>query len=151
MSITAYDASNWRNIPADAIAIFPWSDGAYHWSNARFPKARYRYLTALGNPDADIADFEPGCIWPGSKLRLWAEERLDKHPREDLTVYTDRDNYPLAVNAMTGFAWHLFLATQDGTAPETYESRHVRAVQITDRNNLYDVDEVFDVDWLNVP
>ena len=151
MSITAYDASNWRNIPPDAQAIFPWADGRYAYSHARFPKARYRYLTALGDPGADIADFEPGCIWPGSKLRLWAEERKDQHPQDDLTVYTDRDNYPLALDALTGFTWHLFLATQDGSAPTTWEGRPVRAVQITDHDDLYDVDEVFDVDWLNRP
>jgi hypothetical protein len=149
--IIAYDSASPRNIPAYASAIFPWADGRYAWSHRMFPRAGYRYITAGGDPEADIADFEPGCVWPGSALRKWAEDRKDWHPTSDLTVYVDRDNFTLAKDVLTGFVWHLFLATQDGTAPPTYGDMACRAVQTTDHADLYDVDHVFDEGWLNQP
>jgi hypothetical protein len=149
--IIAYDAANPVHIPASAAAVLPYSDGRYRWSNARFPHALFRYYTITGLASADIADFEPGCIWPGSALRSWAERRTAAgHP--DLTVYVSRDDYPEAVAAMQGFTWHLGLATLDGTKFSSWQGRPVRYCQFTDRVSLdYDMSEVYDVAWLNHP
>lgn len=152
MTVFAYDSARPQLIPADPAAVFPYSDGRYRWSNSKFPRARYRYITALGDPDADIADFEPGCIWPFPRLKGWALERLARHGASaDLTVYTDRSNFPLAAGALRGLNWHLFLATLDGTQPTSWAGKPVRSVQFTDRNGLYDISRVFDEGWLNTP
>jgi hypothetical protein len=150
MSIVAYDSARPSLIPADPPAIFPYADGHFAWSHEKFPHALYKTITVLGDPAADIADFEPGCIWPGSALRTWAEKRT-KAGHTDLTVYTDRDNWSAAVLALVGFSWHLFLSTLDGSQPAMYGGMPCRAVQYTDRNNAYDESVVYDEGWLNKP
>ena len=151
MTITAYDSAMPQLIPASAPAVLPYGDGHNKWLHTRFPKALYRYFTVTGDPALDIADFEPGCIWPGSALRAWAEKRKTNHPEWDLTVYTDRDNFQAVVDSMQGFTWNLFLATLDNTAPESYNGMKCRAVQYTDRSGAYDLSMIFDEDWLNKP
>jgi hypothetical protein len=150
MSLIAYDSARPWLIPSNPAAVFPYADGHYKWSNAEFPRARFRYITALGNPEADIIDIEPGCVWPPARAADWAHRRLELG-RPDLTVYTDRDNLPEVRAVMTGFTWHLFLSTLDGSQPAEYDGLHVRAVQFTDRKGLYDMSVVFDEGWLNVP
>lgn len=151
MTVIAYDSSHPIVIPQSAGAIFPYSDGHYHWSHLLLPKAQYRYITCTGGAGADIADFEPGCIWPGSALRSWAERRQALHPGSDLTVYTGRDNFAAASDAMTGFTWHLGLATLDGSQPLEFEGKPCRFVQFTDRGGLFDLSIVHDTGWLNQP
>jgi hypothetical protein len=146
----AYDSARPLLIPAGAQAVLPYADGHFHWSNREFPAAQYRYFTVLGNPDADIIDVEPGCIWPPARARDWAQRRLALH-HPDLTVYCDRDTVAAVREAMAGLAWHLFLTTLDGSKPEVYDGLHVRAVQFTDRNNAYDESLIFDDGWLFKP
>lgn len=146
----AYDSSKPKLIPASAAAIFPYSDGRFRWSHKLFPRARYRYITiSSADPHADIADVEPGCIWPPLAVRPWALERRSQGL--DATVYTDRDNFPAVRAALAGVDWHLFLATLDGTILSSYDGMAVRACQYTDRSDAYDESVVFDPQWLNWP
>lgn len=151
MTLIAYDSASPRLIPASAEAVLPYSDGHYRWSNLERPRARWRYITVLGDPDADIADVEPGCIWPPARAAIWAQDRLDRHPGADLTIYCDRDVFPAVDDVMTryGWRWQLFLSTLDGTKPTSYRGKPTRAVQFTDRSNAYDMSIVYDLNWLN--
>jgi hypothetical protein len=148
-TVIAYDSARPQLIPANPAAVFPYCDGRYAWGHGEFPHALWRYYTVLGNPVADIADFEPGCIWPGSALRRWAEERRARNATADLTVYTDRTNFADAMLALAGFDWHLGLATLDGTKPTSYGGKACRYVQYTDRLGEFDMSIVYDVGWLN--
>lgn len=149
--LIAYDSARSRLIPPNPEAIFPYADGHFAWQHTEFPQARYRYITVQGHPAADIIDVEEGCVWPPYNARPWARERLARG-HHDLTVYCDRSNVPAVREAMADFTWHLFLATLDGSRPQVYAGIPVRAVQFTDRSNLYDMTQVFDEDgWLNEP
>ena len=149
MSVTAYDSASPQYIPVNAAAIFPYADG-YAWSHLMFPRARYRYITIHGDPGADIADYEDGAIFSASALRTWANDRLEKIGNHaDLTVYCDRSNFPAVRAAMTGFTWHLWLSTLDGSQPQSYDGKQCRAVQYTDRSDKYDMSIVWDESWLN--
>jgi len=150
MSVIAYDSASPQHIPVNAAAVFPYSDGSYAWSHARFPRARYRYITVRGDVNSDIADYEEGAVFGAAALRTWANDRLEKHGNHaDLTVYCDKDNFPAVKAAMAGFTWHLFLSTLDGTQPQSYDGMQCRAVQYTDRSDLYDMSVVWDESWLN--
>lgn len=146
MTLTAYDSASPQNIPEDAPAILCYADGMYAWKHELRPNAYWRYITVEGHPDADIADWEPGCIWDPRKLRKWAEER--QHRSLDRTVYTDRDNFAAAAEALAGIPWHLGLATLDGSKPHSWQGKPCRFVQYTDRMNLYDMSIVYDVPWI---
>lgn len=148
--IIGYDSASPQYIPVNAQAVFPYADG-YAWSHTRFPRALYRYITIKGDPDIDIADYEEGAIWGEPALRGWADARRKKFPHADLTVYTDKDNFPAVKRAMAGLTWHLFLSTLDGTTPQSYGGMQCRAVQYTDRQDKYDMSVVHDVRWLNQP
>lgn len=145
----AYDSARPSLIPAGAQAIFPYADGHYSWSHKQFPKALYRYITVQGHPGIDIIDCEPGCVWPPSNVRPWAEAR--HRAGNDVTVYCDRDTVPMVRGALTGLVWHLFLSTLDGSQPTEFDGIRLRAVQYTDRNNAYDESIVYDEPWLNRP
>lgn len=150
--IIAYDSARPRLIPKTAGAIFPYADGHYRWDRSEFPTALYRYITVTASHwQIDIADVEPGCVWPPENLTWWATQR---HQRDlDITVYCDRSNYA-AIEALMrklGFEWHLFLSTLDGTVLTEWEGKPVRACQFTDRSGAYDMSEVFDEGWLNKP
>lgn len=151
MSTIAYDSARPRLIPAGAGAVFPYCDGHYSWSHLEFPHARYRYITVLGDPDADIADVEPGCMSVAGAV-TWALERKARG-HTDLTVYVDRDLFPSVRHAFAErrLSWHLFLTTLDGSKPASYDGMHVRAVQYTDRNGAFDESLVYDEGWLNPP
>jgi len=150
-SVAAYDSASPRNIPATAPAVFPYADGWFKWSHTMFPHALYRYITVEGDPGADICDVEPGCVWPPSQARAWAEARLKADASADITVYCDRANYPVVAEAMKPLSWNLFLSTLDGSQPRAYLGRPCRAVQYTDRSQLYDQSIVWDPGWLNRP
>jgi hypothetical protein len=149
MPLTAYDSVNPELIPSAAQAVFPYADGDFAWSNARFPKAKYRYITVTGEPAVDICDVEPGCVWPPQRARAWAQARHDAN--KDITVYCNRANFQAVKIALSGFTWGLFLATLDGSTPTIYENMPLRAVQYTTREGLYDESLVYDEAWLLTP
>jgi hypothetical protein len=151
MTLIAYDSSDPANIPVNAAVVFPYSDGRYVWPHTQFPRAMYRYITVRGDTGTDIADFEPGAIWPGEALRTWAEARRARFEHADLTVYCGRNNFAAAKTAMAGLTWHLFLSTLDGSQPQSYGGMQLRACQFTDRQNKYDMSVVYDQRWLNKP
>jgi hypothetical protein len=149
--LIAFDSAYPKAIPDDAAAIFPYADGRFKWSNIEFPHASYRYITTHGDPTADIADYEEGCIFGEPALTAWAIRRLALNSKHDLTVYTDRYNFPAVAHAMIGMTWHLFLTTLDGTKPVEYAGKPCRAVQYTDRSGMYDESVVYERAWLNPP
>lgn len=149
MTIQAYDSARYQLIPSWAPAIFPYADGRYAWSNSRFPNAKWRYITVLGNPAIDIIDYEPGCVFNPRVLANWAEHRAAA--REDITVYTYRAAYETVAEVLKKYDWHLFLATLDGSKLTSFEGKQLRACQFTDRNGLYDISEVYDDNWLIDP
>lgn len=136
-------------IPDNPAAVFPYSDGRFAWSHKRFPNAAYRYITIHSDPNADIADYEPGAIWGTGPLLLWAQLRLRDH--DDLTVYTDRNNFPAVRHAMAseGLDWHLFLSVGTDPIVTEYEGMKVRACQ--EFGHGFDIDHVFEPEWLNRP
>jgi hypothetical protein len=160
--LRGYDSIMPGYIPLEAEAVFPYGDGPGAWSHDIRPAARYRYITRLGTPRIDIADFEPGAIWPGDALVRWALRR-QAEGRTDHTVYTDRVNYPAVVVAMdrAEIEWHLALAwpQPDGQTawqppvPE-YRGKPVRAHQAFWGQSVgleYDGWWIFQPDWLLKP
>ena len=151
MTTTAYDSAYPSLIPPGAPAILPYADGRFAWHNSEFPRARYRYITVLGNPHVDICDYEPGCVWPASNARAWAIARHKIYP--DLTFYCDRANLPGLREELEplGLEWHLILATLDGSQPAEYDGIQLRGVQYTDRSGAYDLSLIYDDNWLWQP
>jgi hypothetical protein len=149
MVLIAYDSARPKLIPATAEAIFPYWDGHFAWNHIMIPHARYRYITVQGDPGADIIDIEPGCVWPPAKAVAWCHDR--RKAELDMTVYCNRVTVPKVRAALAGFSWHLFLSTLDGSKPSEFEGLPLRAVQYTDRNDAYDMSEVFQPNWLNQP
>jgi hypothetical protein len=145
----AYDSASPQHIPENPEAILCYADGRYAWDHTRFPQARWRTITVTGNPKSDICDFEPGCVSDSETLLRWAEAR-DKAGL-DITVYCDRIGYPLVAAALKDYTWELWLSTLDGTRPVRYLGKPLRAVQYTDRSNLYDESLVYDETWLLRP
>jgi hypothetical protein len=145
--VVGYDAIRPKNIPDNAEAVFPYADGQYAWLHDRFPSALYRYITVKGDVGVDIADFEPGCMWPVDRVAQWAHDRIDAG--KDVTVYTDRDNFPIVRDGLAGINWHLFLSVGTDPILKSYRGMPVRACQ---RFGLgFDIDTVFEPEWLNKP
>lgn len=149
-TVIGYDSSRPEMIPEDAAAVFPYADGRYRWSHTRFPNALYRYITVLGAPEADIADFEPYAVYPAPALVSWAKRRLALG-HEDITVYTDRDNFLVARAALEAVEidWHLFLTVGTDPILTEYEGMAVRLCQ--QFGTGADKDTVFEPGWLNRP
>lgn len=148
MTIYAYDSITPADIPANAEAIFPYADDLGAWSHTLFPHAYWRTITRIGDPACDIIDYEPGCVYNTGTLHNWANERRSKSL--DVTVYCDRSNYPEVAEALKGIEWYLWLSTLDGSKPVRYMGKPLRAVQYTDRSNLYDESVVYDEAWIMV-
>jgi len=146
MVIQAFDSARPQLIPGYAPAVLPYADGRYAWDNNRFPKAKWRYITVLGNPAVDILDFEPGCVFSIATLQSWAHHRAEN--KEDITVYTYRSAYPIVADALKKFDWHLWLATLDGTILTEFEGKPLRGCQYSDRSGLYDISKIYDENWL---
>lgn len=148
--VIGYDTTRPEMIPANAAAVFPYADGRYRWSHVRFPNALYRYITVYGEPEADIADFEEFAVYPAPALVTWAQRRLALG-HTDITVYTDRANFPLVRAAMEAaeIDWHLFLTVGTDTVLTDYEGMAVRACQ--QFGTGADKDTVFEPGWLNRP
>jgi hypothetical protein len=148
----AYDSANPSNIPANAEAVFYYADGRYAWSPHRFPGAKARGITVLGNPAvASIIDMEPGCVWPPDSgvLRNFVATRMETHG--DACVYTFRSAVVECMSALNGLkpGARLWLTTLDGTAPEEYEGFTCAAVQnYGGMTAPYDESVIYDVDWM---
>lgn len=65
MTLIAYDSTTPAEIPAGAAAVLPYLDGHWAWSAShlsRFPHAKSRLITVLGNAAAGICDVERGDV-----------------------------------------------------------------------------------------
>lgn len=150
MSTLAYDSTRPELIPGTAPAVLPYCDGDYAWSRLPlFPKALYRYITVLGDPDAAIADVETGDLATPAQ---WAYERSRKHPGSALIVYCNRSSVARVQEAMKGYFWHLFLSTLDSSVPREYGGVPVWAVQYQGGPDAdYDKSIVWESKVLNRP
>jgi hypothetical protein len=147
--LIGYDSSRPEMIPDNPAAIFPYADGKFAWSHKMFHNVPYRYITIHGDIHADIADYEQGAIFGREPLLAWARGRMSRYPDADLTIYTDRANFPAVFGIMSDTPWHLFLSVGTDPIVTEYQGMHVRACQ--EFGIGYDIDHVFDDGWLNRP
>ena len=152
MTLLGYDSTRPELIPHDAEVIFPYCDGDYAWHGAQyFPKAMYRYITVLGDPDAAIADYETGDIG-FAELEAWSVDRNRKHPDAAKIVYCERAKVAEVKLIMHPYKWHLFLTTLDGSRPAAWEDVPVSFCQITGGIKApYDISVINHVSLLNLP
>lgn len=149
----AYDATNPGNIPATAAGILPYADGQFRWSVpevARFPKARRRYITVLGNAAvASIADVEKFDLTPGA-ARGFVIGRRCLFPGTRPTIYCSRDTLPAVQESCHGLEFDVWLATLDGTVPAsiTGAGRLVGVQYEGGEDSPFDVTKVLVSDWL---
>lgn len=144
MPLTGYDSADPSKIPADAPVIFPYLDGRYAWQQSRFPKAKFRYITVLGDARAAILDWEPGCVYNPDTLLKWVETR---HGRgEGCTVYCNRSDFPRVREILDGKSYGVFLSTLDGTRLSSYEGVALRACQYATEHG-YDISDVWAEEW----
>lgn len=150
--LLAFDSIQPESIPAEAAGILYYADGRYAWTAehlARFPSARRRAITVLGDPVCNVADVETGDLRPGdclNFLRAWRHE----HPAgEPGTIYCSRDTLP-AVQALVGDRepFNVWLATLDGSKPRVIDGPgELVAVQYSGELS-YDVSAVWNRSWL---
>ena len=159
--LLAYDSTRPELIPADAAVVLYYGDGRYAWTAEdlkRFPAARRRAITVLGDPACNIADVENGDMKPGdvpNHLRGW---RHDHPGGEPGSVYCNRSTLPTvqAVCAHAGIGpldWNLWLSTLDGSRPVSVEGGG-RLVAVQDQGGIdadYDVSVVWDRSWPRRP
>ena len=146
-----YDSVNPKDIPGSAQVVFPYADGGFKWNVsdlARFPKARRRFITVTANANvANIVDVERGDASP-SDARQFVEERSRLFPGVIPTVYCNRSTADMVILALRGLHWRLFLATLDGSQPESYAGKPCGAVQFRGgAGALYDESVIFDTGW----
>lgn len=119
--LIGYDSTRPELIPADALVVFPYGDGDYRWTHeqlARFPNARRRSITVLGDPACGIADVETGDMRPGDVPGYLRDRKAEGGSPG--CVYCDRSTVePVqAIVAKAGILpseWFIFISTLDGT------------------------------------
>lgn len=152
MTLTGYDSTRPGLIPAGAECFFYYCDGNFRWSDesiARFPHAKRRAITVLGNPTANIADVEKGNMTPEDVpgfLRGWREHHPDGYPG---TVYCSRSTLVQVQLWCKGMEFGVWLATLDGSIPTHITGGGtLLAVQYEGGPTApYDVTRVLDEDW----
>jgi hypothetical protein len=155
--LLAYDSTRPALIPDSAMVVLYYGDGRYAWTGddlKRFPAARRRAITVLGDPACNVADVENGDMRPGDVPNHLREWRHDHPGGEPGTVYCNRSTLP-TVQAVCEKAsigpgdWNLWLATLDGSKPRTVEGGG-RLVAVQYQGGLdadYDVSLVLDRSW----
>lgn len=152
--LIAYDSAQPRLIPAAAAAILPYADGKFAWplaQIARFPHARRRYITVLGNARiASIGDVENGNISPAGAPDF-IDDRRAFFPGPRPTIYCNRATLPDVQSHCQGREYNVWLATLDGTVPTSITGGgHLVAVQYKGGPTApYDETEVLDPAWLH--
>jgi hypothetical protein len=120
MSMDAYDSTQPWLIPLEAPAVLIYADGLYKWSEAsvkRLAHCRYRHITVLGDPAANICDVETGDVRPAQApefLRGWRNLHPTGSPG---TIYCNRSTLPAVQAACQGLEFNVWLATLDGSRP----------------------------------
>ncbi len=149
----AYDSARPLLIPGTAPAILPYADGRFAWplaEVARFPRARRRYITVLGNPRiASICDVERFDVRPEHAPAFIRERRI-LYPGTLPTIYCNRSTLPAVQSACHGLEYRVWLATLDDTIPRSITGGgHLVAVQYRGGPDAdFDISEVLDEHWL---
>jgi hypothetical protein len=151
----AYDSTRPGLIPATAAAVLPYADGDFAWSLdslARFPLARRRFITVFGNAQiASIFDIETGDGTPPQAPGFIRERRM-RFPSTPPTIYCNRSTLPLVQQRCAGLHYYVWLATLDGTIPESISGGgELVAVQYENVGGRYDVSRVLNDRWLHPP
>ena len=149
----AFDSTRPTLIPGDAAAVLPYADGKYAWplaDIARFPRARRRYITVLGNPmTASICDVERFDV-PPEHAPTFIRHRRILFPGTLPTIYCNRVTLPAVQEHCRGLEYRVWLATLDGSIPQHITGGgQLCAVQFRGGpDDDYDVTEVIDPAWL---
>ena len=157
-----YDSSDVSHFPPGVTHAAFYRDGRFAVPAGTLPGVERRWITVLGGADAarttGICDFERGnAAYIGTNLRDWAAERhaMGKRAR----VYCNRADAARALAEVRGLPAIWWIATLDGrewTAAELVADLRANwhadialgdmwGNQFTDRQNLYDVSNLFGV------
>lgn len=142
-----YDSVDASKIPAGALAVAGYVDGAYAWSPAdwaRFPSAVKLTIATSSRSSADILDVERGDATPG-EVPAWCDA-FTRPGRRAPTVYCSRASWPAVQAAVGARRVDYWISTLDGTTSVP----GAVAVQYLDAGP-YDESLILDASWLELP
>jgi hypothetical protein len=184
VTLIAYDSTTPAEIPAGAAAVLPYLDGRYAWSAShltRFPHAKSRLITVLGDPAAGICDVERGDVpaaapavpdhvaaaataatggrqdqaaamaFKAVTARGYIEERATTKARWPGIIYCNRSTLSVVQQHCAGLQYGVLLATLDGDRPRYYSGAWIVGIQYKNVPGKYDMSEIYEVDWLLNP
>jgi len=142
-------------LPTNVDMVGGYVNGRFAWTHenwARFPGATQVRINVNGAPGrGNCLDVETGDATPGH-APIWYDS-INWMPKGDLLIYCNRSNVGAVIAAMGKRSWHLWLATLDGSIPNTVNGKTVTAVQMLGAAQLHqniDLSAVLDNTWRKV-